>query len=212
MGDRPPLTRDRIVGAAVALADQDGLRRLSMRRLAATLEYEVMSLYNHVEHKRDLLDAMLDAVVGEMAPPGSGPWQPALRAALVSQHDALLAHPWACGLWATTARPGPHRKRWMEAILRCLREGGFSRRMAHHGLHTVEVFVVGHTQQEVDFDEPVGDERDELLARFIGETSREDFPYLREHVDHHVEAEPEDDFGFTLDLVLDGLARHHDDP
>ena len=205
--DREPLTRDRVVAAAVALADDEGIEQLSMRRLASSLGYEPMSLYNHVDDKADLLAAMLEHVVAEVAlPPAGTAWREAVRALSVRTHEVLLAHPWSCELWGSSL-PGEARTQWMEALLRAVREGGFSRRLAHHAIHVITLHVVGDVRDRVAFTLP-GDDPGATLGRFLAATPRETFPYVREHVDHHVEeGDDEDDFRFMLDLVLDGLER-----
>ncbi len=90
--DRPRLTRERIVGAAIELADAEGIGKLSMRRLAAALGFEVMSLYNHVASKDDLVEAMVDEVLGEVPdPPADADWRTGVRHLATATHDALLA-------------------------------------------------------------------------------------------------------------------------
>src|SRR5690242_2832288 len=107
MSDRTPLSRDRVLAAAVALADEAGIEALSMRRLAQGLGVEAMSLYNHVENKAAVLDGIVEAVAGEMVVAAEAEdWQAALRASSVSAHETLLRHPWASALWMRQ-KPGP---------------------------------------------------------------------------------------------------------
>src|SRR5438046_5601477 len=103
---RKPLSRERVLDAAIALVDRDGLDALSMRKLAQALGVEAMSLYNHVANKGDLVNAMVDRVIGEIELP-EGPdaeWEPAIRACAISAHEAFLRHPWACGPAMSPAR------------------------------------------------------------------------------------------------------------
>jgi AcrR family transcriptional regulator len=206
VADRPPLTRDRIVAAAIEVADAQGLDALSMRRLAAALGYEPMSLYNHVESKDDLLAGMVDRVAGAMVAPAHDDWRSSLHALLAASRDALLAHPWVASLW-NSAWPGPGRKRWMDTVLGCFREAGFSAELAHHGFHAVDLFVVGVVQQQQSFSLP--DDPEAAAAAFLDETPTEQYPHLVEHVRFHLDHDTlaDDDFGLVLDFILDGLER-----
>jgi len=205
---RDPLTRERVLRAAVAFADEHGIEALSMRELARELGSGVMSLYNHVASKDELLDGMVDRVAGEIEapPPRGGDWRRALRETALSAHRTLLRHPWAGALWSTRT-PGPARLRYFESILRALREAGFSVDTACRGFHAVTTHVLGFTLQKLDF--PV-DERDlsDVARDFLAEMSTADHPYFAEHVRHHIDAPHRgDSFGFVLDLILDGLER-----
>jgi AcrR family transcriptional regulator len=106
---RKPLSRDRILDAAVAFADEHGIDALSMRKLGQQLGFEAMSLYNHVANKDDLLDGMLDLVLAEMEPPEPDGGLPAIRSSSLSAHEALKRHPWAAGLLMAPARVRPAR-------------------------------------------------------------------------------------------------------
>lgn len=211
IAERVPLTRDRIVTAAVALADDGGLDRVSMRRLAAAIGYEPMSLYNHIDGKDDLLAGMVDAVVAEMQLPSTAcAWREGVHAAMASSRAVLRAHPWAPALWNSTW-PGPARRRWMDGLLGSLRGAGCSVELAHHGFHMLDLYVQGHVTQQLTFAMP--EDLGAAAAAFLDETPEHDFPHLVEHVRHHVEAgdTEDDDFDFMLDLLLDGLERHLDD-
>src|SRR6266540_4084712 len=108
---RVPLSRERVLHAAIRLADQGGIEALSMRKLAQELGVEAMSLYNHVANKNDVLDVMVDAVAGEIAAPsGEADWKTAIRTIAISSYETLLRHPWAGGLWMHQM-PGPARLR-----------------------------------------------------------------------------------------------------
>lgn len=209
MAAREPLTRDRIIAAGIALADAEGIGGLSMRKLAAGLGYEPMSLYNHVQNKDDLVAGMVDAVIGEIDLPdatGAQDWRTAMHAALTSARDVLLAHSWAAETWNRTW-PGPNRKAWMDGLLGCLRTAGFSVELAHHGYHAVDLYVVGTVQQQLTFDLP--DDMDAAAADFLDQTPTEDFPHLVEHVRYHLDEDTmaDDDFDLLLDFILDGLER-----
>lgn len=209
MAEREPLSRDRIVAGGVHLADADGIDGLTMRKLAAELGYEPMSLYNYVDSKDDLVAGMVDTVIGAMTLPGAtgvGDWRGAMHAALVSARDVLLAHPWASALWNQTW-PGPNRKAWMDGLLGCLRGAGFSVELAHHGYHAVDLYVVGTVQQQLSFNMP--DDLDAAATMFLDQTPTDAFPHLVEHVHYHLDEDTmdEDDFDVLLDFILDGLER-----
>ena len=118
---RTPLSRDRILRAALDLADGSGVETVTMRRLGEELGFEAMSLYGHVANKGDLLDGMLDLVLAEWElPDGEGDWTDAIRTSARSVHDALRRHPWAARLLTTGARFRPARVRYMDSLLRRL--------------------------------------------------------------------------------------------
>jgi AcrR family transcriptional regulator len=201
-----PLSRDRILAAAVALADRDGLDVLSMRRLGSELGVQAMSLYNHVPNKDALLDGMLERVLGEVElPVPGGDWEAELRRSTLSMHDVLHRHSWACGLVMAPARwPGAMgaRARYIEALLATLREGGFTPELAYHAYHSLDAHAVGFTMWELGHsitdDAAVEDVRREI--------ERGAFPYLREHAREH-DVEHEGAFAFGLELLLNGLRR-----
>src|SRR6266481_3258614 len=91
---RTPLSRERVLAAAIRLADEGGIESLSMRKLARALGVEAMSLYNHVANKGDLVDAIVDRIVSEIELPADGDWETAIRTYAVAVHKALLRHPW----------------------------------------------------------------------------------------------------------------------
>ena len=115
---RVPLTRERILQAALELADANGIESLSMRKLGQKLGFEAMSLYNHVANKDDLLEGMLDVVLAETEPPTTpGEWDDAIRKSAISVHDALRRHPWSCTLLMEARRVRPARLRYMDLLL-----------------------------------------------------------------------------------------------
>ena len=207
-----PLTRDRVLREAIRLADADGVDSLSMRRLGQALGVEAMSLYHHVANKADLMNGILDLVTEEIELPKPGPeWKPALRATAISAHNVYLQHEWAANL-TLSAGTGAGRYRYMEAILRSLREGGFSAEMAHHAYHALESHIVGFTLWLVGISASLAAAGDEALEEVVKsfETS---FPYLFEHAGQHGREPPPGEpteFEFGLDLLLDGLERVRD--
>lgn len=212
---RPPLTTERVLAAALALADAEGVEVLSMRKLAKQLGFEVMSLYNHVANKDEVLAGIADLVAAEIEPPESAParrgksaWKAGIRHTVLSAHAALDRHPWVAALWPTVAS-GPHRLRFMEGLLRSLRAAGLPPALAYHGYHALMMHILGFSLLEqrtgIDDDNVV-----EAASRFLAKFEGEQFPYLIEHMHQHVDAPPQqDDFEFVLDVILDGLDRLH---
>src|SRR3712207_3378353 len=131
---RAPLTRERVLRAALALADEGGHEALSMRNLGRQLGVEAMSLYNHVANKEDILDGLVDIVFGEIEvpSPGEADWRTAMRERAISVREALSRHRWAVGLMESRVNPGPANLRHHNAVMGCLREAGFSFRDAVH--------------------------------------------------------------------------------
>ena len=120
-----PLSRERVLRAAIHLADEGGIEALSMRKLAQELGVKAMSLYNHVANKNDLLDGIVDVVIGEIeAPDLSTDWKTAMRRRATSTHEMLLRHPWATMVIMSRVNVGPANLRYVDATLGCLREAG----------------------------------------------------------------------------------------
>jgi AcrR family transcriptional regulator len=206
---RIPLSRERILGAAIALADTDGIESLSMRRLAQQLGVEAMSLYHHVANKNELLDGMLDAVFGEMElPAAKGDWRSAMRDSAISAHHVLLRHEWACRLLMAPTGPSPARLRWMDGILGRLRGAGFSPEMTHHAYHALDSHIVGFTLWVLPY-LAIARERPDFAEEMMAETSLRDLPHLAEHIEVHLSDRAGDtsEFDFGLDLILDGLEK-----
>lgn len=211
-GKRAPLTRDRILETGVELADEHGLTALSMRKLAGRLGFEVMSLYNHVASKDDLLEGMLDLVSGEIedSPADASGWKARLRCIAISAHEMLLRHRWAGELWPHVF-PGPARWRYMESILELLKEAGLTGHERDLGFHAVTLHVTGFTQQQLAYAVSNADSRTSY-ARIEHELPEQDYPLMNEHIRYHqdmdtIPGERADDFRFVLDLILDGLDR-----
>ena len=206
---RQPLSRDRVLQAAIGLADEGGIEALSMRKLAQELGVEAMSLYNHVANKDDIVDGMLELAAKEIEPPsGEGDWKAILRRSAISAHETLRRHRWAAGLWMSRGGASPTRLRYGDSVLRTFREAGFSEDLTYHAFHTFQAHVVGYTMQELNF--PFEEEElKHLAATFLREFPVDDYPYLAEHIAQHAEPaeEHEGTFEFGLDLMLDSLER-----
>jgi AcrR family transcriptional regulator len=210
---RAPLSRERVLRAAMELADEAGLDALSMRRLAQRLGVEAMSLYHHVRNKDDLLAGMLDAVYAEIElPAGTGEWQEEMRRTAISFHDALLRHEWACGLFMAPLSVGPARFRYMDGVLGRLRGAGFSAVMTHHAYHVLDSHIVGFVLWLLPY---LGFLRQspEAANDVLRSVPLEGLPHLAEHVVVHQAPERADDvseFEFGLNLLLDGFDKLRD--
>jgi AcrR family transcriptional regulator len=215
---RVPLSRERILEAAVRLADEGGIESLSMRRLARELGVEAMSLYNHVANKSALVDGAVDLVLEEIELPSSGAWDEAIRRCAISAHEAFLRHPWACALVLSPSSGGngidTPRIRYMEWLLRRLREAGFSPELTYSAYHTLDSHILGFTLWQLGHIGAVRDAGESLadLARSFVRQLGDDFPYLAEHAEQHLAAGSDgaSEFEFGLDLLLDGLRRARD--
>lgn len=202
------LNRDRVLQAAVALADEAGLDGFSMRGLAQELGVVPMALYKHVANKDELLDGMVDIVFGEMDSPSAGEdWRSALRRRALSARATLKRHSWAIGLMESR-HPGPANLRHHNATMGCLREAGFSFEMAVHAYSVQDAYIYGFALQEQDlgFETPQSaGQAAQRRAETIG--SLDDYPYLAEIATKLPESGYDNavEFAWGLDLLLDGL-------
>ncbi|MBM7077345.1 TetR/AcrR family transcriptional regulator [Micromonospora humida] len=216
---RTPLSRDRILRAAVTLADGAGIESLSMRNLAQELGVVPMALYKHVANKDELLDGMIDVVVGEIEPltPGVG-WQPAIRRRVLSARQALRRHPWASLAIESRSTATPAVLGYLDSMIGALRAGGLSADLTHHVMHALGSRILGFSQELFDASRQAGRTGPtaptppaplppEVAARF---------PHVAEvataaaHDTGSVVGAGCDDqfeFEFALDLLLDGIER-----
>ncbi|MFD4142253.1 TetR/AcrR family transcriptional regulator [Streptomyces sp. NPDC058572] len=210
---RAPLSRDRVLRAAVTLADDAGIDALSMRKLAQELGVVPMALYKHVANKEELLDGMVDVVVGEIdAPdPGAG-WKTAVRQRILSARRTLLRHPWASRVIESRTTPTPAVLEYMNSVIGMFRADGFSVDLTHHVMHALGSRMFGFSQEL--FDDSVGMEPEEQAAMLRELSGR--YPYIAEiasgaaHEETSVVGPGCDDqfeFEFALDLLLDGFER-----
>ncbi len=208
MAKRAPLTRDAIVAAGIGLADHDGLARLSMRSLATALGVEAMSLYHHVRDKDDLLDGMVDVVFGLMhLPEVGGDWRDQMRARAESAREVLKAHPWALGLVDSRSHPGPATLVHHDAVLGCLRAGGFSVPMAGHAFALLDAHLYGFVTQELALPFDDGDDLAAVAADVGAAMPVDVLPHLAEFMHHALRPGYRfgAEFGYGLELILEAL-------
>ena len=208
---RTPLSRQRVLQAAVALADQGGVGSLSMRRLAHELGVEAMSLYHHVANKDDILDGIVDIVFSEIElPSGDADWKAAMRQRAISVREALLRHPWATGLMESRSTPGPETLRHHDAVLGILRNAGFSVELAAHAYSLLDSYIYGFALQETNLPFKTSEELAAVGETILGHLSADEYPHFTEMAVEHA-LQPGYDYGNEylsgLDLILDGLDR-----
>jgi AcrR family transcriptional regulator len=206
---RVPLSIERVLRAAIGLADAGGLESLTMRKLAGALGVEAMTLYYYVANKDDILNGIVDLVVGEIEAPARGAdWKTALRKSATSAHEVLLHHPWACGLMMSPPRVRPARLRFMDSVLRSLREAGFSAELTYLAYHAFDSHILGFTLWEVGYSAGMA-EPPNFMPNFL-ETLPVEYPYLAQHAEQHLTESShhdEGEFEFGLDLILDGFEK-----
>ncbi len=208
---RGPLTRQRVLAAAVDLADRNGLEALSMRKLGEALGVEAMSLYHHVANKVDLLDGMIDAVFAEIdLPSADAGWRTAMRQRAISVRAVLRRHRWAIGLMESRTSPGPATLAHHDAVIGVLRAGGFTVAQTAHAFSALDSYIYGFALQEksLPFDTP--EETAERAREMFARLPVNRYPHFVELATEHV-MQPGYDYGdefeFGLDLILDGLDR-----
>jgi AcrR family transcriptional regulator len=212
---RTTLTRERVLRAAVDLADREGIEAVSMRRLGQELGVEAMSLYTHVRSKDDLLDGMVDVVVeGIPTPTGGGDWKSTLRSTILAARGVLLGHRWAPRIIETRSDPGPATLRYMDGVMGIFFAGGFSVDLTHHALHALGSRMMGFAQELYDD----SDDTDPAAVAEFASQMADAFPNVARialaasHEDGLGPCDDDVEFRFALDLILDGLERLRETP
>jgi AcrR family transcriptional regulator len=222
---REPLSRERVLAAAAALADAEGVPALTMRRLAGELGVEAMSLYYHLPGKTGLLDGLVETVVAEVdeavrhsdaARKGrrKGDWRATIRRWFLAAREVMLRHPWAPALIGQSRGIPPGLYGYYERILATLIEAGFTYRIAHRALHSFGSMPLGFVQELFSpgsADAGTDEDAEAQLAAMARA-----LPHLAAMVaaELHAATDPtlgwcdsQVEFEFTLDLLLDGLER-----
>lgn len=210
MPRRAALSHDRIIEAAVRVADRGGLVQVSMRNVGKELGVEAMSLYHHLAGKEMLLDGLANWIFARIELPEPGqPWRRAMTDRAASARRVLSGHPWALGLIESRRSPGPALLRHHDAVLGCLRRNGFSIALAAHAFSVIDAYVYGFVLTELnlpfDASEGVGEFVDEVRDQLPPEA----YPHLAELLTEHVMRHGysfADEFHYGLDLILDSLA------
>lgn len=208
---RTSLTKDRVLETALKLADESGIESLSMRKLAQQLRVEAMSLYNHVANKDEILDGIVDIIVGEIElPTGADDWRIGMRRRAISAREVLTGHPWAIGVMESRRNPGPTSLRYYESVIKCLRQAGFSIAHSAHAFSVLDSYIYGFVMQELKLPFDSADEVADVAANILKQMPANEYPYFTELTVEHI-MQPGYDYGnefeFGLNLILDGLER-----
>jgi AcrR family transcriptional regulator len=211
---RAPLSRERVLRAALVLADRDGIESLTMRKIGQELGVEAMSLYNHVANKDDILDGIVDLVFSEIAVPSHQvDWKTAMRQRAISARDVLLRHPWATTLMQSRTKPGPATLRHHNSVIGRLREAGFTVEMAAHAFSVMDGYIYGFALQQMNLPYHTSEESAEVAENILRQLAADEYPHLAEMIIEHALKPGYDyaeEFEFGLDLILDGLEKLRD--
>jgi len=205
---RNRLSRERVLRAAIELADQGGVEALTMRTLGQALGVEAMSLYRHVDDKSDIVDGIVDLVFAEIEVPCNGTdWKRAMRERAIFARAALARHPWAIGLMESRTSPGPATLRHHDSVLGCLRQSGFSIELAAHAYSLLDSYIYGFALQQKNLPFS-GSEIADMAQSIVEQFPADEYPHLAEIAFEHVMKagyDYDDEFAFGLDLMLDAL-------
>jgi AcrR family transcriptional regulator len=208
---RAPLSRKRVLRAALVLADKGGIASLTMRKIGQKLHVEAMSLYNHVTNKGDLLDGLVDLVFSEIVLPSDGDdWKTAMRQRAISARDVLLRHPWAISLMQSRSKPGPATLRHHDWVIGSLRQAGFTIDMAAHAFSVMDGYVYGFALQQINLPYHTSKEGAVVAEHLLRQLLADEYPHLAEMITEHAMKPGYNyaaEFEFGLDLILDSLER-----
>jgi AcrR family transcriptional regulator len=208
---RIPLTRERVLDAAMKLADGGGIEALSMRKLGQALGVEAMALYYHFANKERVLDGIVDLVFGEIDLPGAGAeWKAAMRRRAISVRDALMRHRWAIGLMESRTNPGPANLRHHDAVIGCLRAAGFDMAAAASAYSLLDAYIYGFALTKMNLPFETTTDIVELAETMLEPFPAGEYPNLAAFITDHA-MKPgydfADEFEVGLDVILDGLER-----
>ena len=207
---RERLSRERVLRVGLAVADEGGLDTLTMRRIGQALGVEAMSLYNHVANKEDLLDGLIDIVFGEIELRCDDGWRSAMRGRALSARQVLARHRWAIALMESRTNPGRANLSHHDAVLRCLRESGFSLELAAHAYSLLDSYIYGFALEQATLPFDTGEQAAQMAGAIMQDFASGEYPYLTEFATQRV-MKPgysyADEFEYGLELILDGLER-----
>ncbi|HEX4212948.1 MAG TPA: TetR/AcrR family transcriptional regulator C-terminal domain-containing protein [Candidatus Dormibacteraeota bacterium] len=219
MTRRETLTREKVLSAAMTLVDEEGLEGLSMRRLAATLDVHVMSLYNHVSNKADLLDGIAENVFAQVELPAPGlPWPEQVRALALSMYRAFSRHP-AVPVALVTDQANPASVRALEPFDRlagALYQAGLDDRRARQGLGAITSLVMGSLLVSTAgfTGDPSGHVSETNRSAYLRRIDPDRLPNVGRLLRQRTadDPSPPEDFEQALDMLLRGLMAAADQP
>lgn len=206
-----PLTKDRVIQAAIHLADADGLEGLSMRKLGRELGVEAMALYYHFKDKSHLIDGMIDRIHAEIiVPQGDLGWRSFMQSRAASVFEVLIQHPWASPIMEASVNPGPSTLQDSENCIKCFREAGFSVEMTVHAVTVLNIYIYGAASSYARLSFATSVEAADFSKTIQDQFPAEAYPYLGEIITKYMmksSYNARDEFEFGLKLILDGLAQ-----
>lgn len=207
----PALTKDRVIQAAIRLADAGGLEALSMRKLGRELGVEAMAFYHHFANKSQLIDGMIDSVHGDInVPTGEVSWKEFMQSRAQSAFEVLLLHPWAAPIMEAGVTPGPSTLRDGENCIKRFRTAGFSIPMTVHAVTVLNIYIYGAAEQYARLNFSDSQEAAEFSETIKEQFPIEEYPYLGEIITKHMmkaHYNAREEFEFGLNLILDGISR-----
>lgn len=207
---RAPLSRERVLDAAIRLADRGGLESLTMRRLGQELGVEGMAVYYHFANKDEVIDGIVDIVFSEIDLPSTdADWKTAMRRRAISLRDVLLRHRWAIGLMESRRNAGPANLHHHDAVIGCLRAGGFSTAMTANAYSVLDAYIYGFALTKMSLPFETSDEVADVATTMLAPFPADAYPNLVAFIAEHVRPGYDygDEFESGLDLILDGLER-----
>jgi AcrR family transcriptional regulator len=207
---RLPLSRERVLDAAIKLVDQGGLGSLSMRKLGQELGVEAMALYYHFANKDELIDGIVDIVFSEIELPTDGTgWKAAMRQRAISMRDVLLRHRWAIDLMESRRNAGPANLRHHDAVIGNLRAAGFENVMVARAYSLLDAYIYGFALTKINLPFDASEEVAEVAQGMLQRFPVNEYPNLVAYIAEHLKPGYDygDEFEYGLDLILDGLEK-----
>jgi AcrR family transcriptional regulator len=207
---RGRLTREGVLDAAIKLADTGGLGSLSMRKLGHELGVEAMAIYHHFANKERVLDGIVDLVFDEIELPAAGAdWKTAMRQRAISVRDAMARHRWAIGMMESRREPGPANLRHHDAVIGSLLAGGFDMTMAAHAYALLDSYIYGFALTHMNLPFENADDAAAIAESMVQPFEPGAYPNLVAMIEHGMQPGYDfgSEFGYGLDLILDGLER-----
>ena len=207
---RVPLSRERVLEAAIKLADQGGLGSLSMRKLGQEFGVEAMALYYHFANKDEVIDGIVDIVFSEIELPTDGvDWKTAMRQRAISMRDVLLRHRWAIDLMESRRGAGPANLRHHDAVIGNLRAAGFENAMVARAYSLLDAYIYGFALTKINLPFDASEEVAEVAQGMLQRFPVNEYPNLVAYIAEHLKPGYDygDEFEHGLDLILDGLEK-----